>query len=548
MHTLNPSPSLKRLACALLIAFSGVAALAQSAAPAAPVATATPARPYDMEADVKRVLKMFDVPGIAIAVVKDGKVLAARGFGVRKLGEAAPVDAQTLFEVASNSKAFTSAMLAMLVDEGKLAWDDPVTKHLPDFQMYDAYVTREMTIRDLLTHRSGLGLGAGDLMWWPTSTFSTDEIIHNLRFIAPATSFRSAYAYDNLLYIVAGKIIAQKTGKPWGDAVRERILAPLGMTRTTTSLAENAGVLDQSAPHSKIDGKISVVKSAPVANAVGAVGINTNAEDIAKWMTLLLDEGKLATAGADGKERRLYSAARARELWTPQTPIRISEPKPQLAATKPNFSAYGLGFALRDYKGMKLASHGGALLGFYSTVVMVPSAKLGIAILTNAESSPAMTALQYRLLDQYLGLAPTDWITAVGEVADEAHTKEVERLKKAGSARAAKSTPSLALAAYDGEYRDAWYGSATIKAVGAKHVLSFAKTPDLTGELEHFQHDTFIVRWKQRNFNADAYVTFSLNPDGSIERMKMAPISTETDFSFDFADLTFTPVKPAEKK
>jgi CubicO group peptidase (beta-lactamase class C family) len=541
---------MNRLAAAILLAFS-VAGASYAQAPAAtPAATAAPAPAFNLDADVARAMKTFDVPGIAIAVVKDGKVIATRGFGVRKLGEPAPVDGKTLFEIASNSKAFTAAALAMLVDEGKLAWDDPVTKHLPDFQMYDAYVTHEMTVRDLLTHRSGLGLGAGDLLWWPTTSFTTDEIIEKLRYIRPATSFRGSYAYDNLLYIVAGKIIAQKSGKSWGDTVRERILKPVGMTMTTTSLLENAGNPNVAHSHSKIGETISVVKAVPAANAVGAVGINTNAEDIARWMTVLLDGGKLEGAGKDaaGKDIRLFSAAQSREMWTAQTPIKISEPKPALAATKPNFYAYGLGFQLRDYKGMKLAMHGGALQGFYSRVLLVPEAKLGIAILTNAESGGALTSLQYRLLDQYLGAAPSDWIKLIADVEHEAHAKELARIKGAGTARAAKSQPSLALAAYDGDYQDAWYGKATIKTVGARHVMSFARTPDLTGELEHYQHDTFIVRWKERNFNADAYVTFSLNPDGSIERMKMAPVSTETDFSYDFADLTFTPVKVAKPK
>jgi hypothetical protein len=264
-------------------------------------------------------------------------------------------------------------------------------------------------------------------------------------------------------------------------------------------------------------------------------------------MTVLLDGGKLeGRKDTAGKEVRLFSAAQGREMWTAQTPIKISEPKPALAATRPNFSAYGLGFQLRDYKGMKLVMHGGALQGFYSRVLMVPEAKLGIAILTNAESGGALTALQYRLLDQYLGAAPSDWIGVIGDAEHEAHAKELARIKGAVSTRATKSQPSLALAAYDGQYQDAWYGMATIKTVGGKKVMSFARTPDLAGELEHYQHDTFIVRWKERNFNADAYVTFSLNPDGSIERMKMAPVSTETDFSYDFADLTFTPVKAAK--
>jgi len=544
------SYQLHRMTAAIVLAFSSVTLPAMAADIAPAIATATAAVPaFDLDQDVNSALKTFDVPGIAIAIVKDGKVITAKGFGVRKLGDPAPVDAKTLFEVASNSKGFTAAALSMLVDEGKLAWDDPVTKHLPGFQMYDSYVTGAMTIRDLLTHRSGLGLGAGDLLWWPTTTFSTDEIIEKLRYIRPATSFRSSYAYDNLLYIVAGKIIAEKTGKTWGEAVHERILTPLGMTSTTTSLAENAGNPDVANAHSKINGKIAAVKSMPVPNAVGAVGINTNAEDIAKWMMVLLDGGKIAgVQDKDGKQARLFSEKQGREMWSEQTPIKIGEPKPALAATKPNFSAYGLGFQLRDYKGMKVAMHGGALQGFYSRVVIVPEAKLGVAILTNAENGGSMTALQWRILDHYLNAAPSDWIKLVAKVEQDQHEAEVKKVGNASSARAAKSQPSLPLASYDGEYEDAWYGKVVIRHEGKKQILSFTRTPDLTGELEHFQHDTFIVRWKERNFNADAYVTFSLNPDGSIDRVKMAPVSAETDFSYDFQDLNLLPVKAKEAK
>jgi len=537
-----------RIAAAIVFALSGTAfAQAPAAVPTAPASASDSASSaaYNLEADVTRAMKLFDVPGIAIAVVKDGKVIAAQGFGVRKLGAPDKVDAKTLFEVASNSKAFTAAALAMLVDEGKLAWDDPVTKHLPDFQMYDAYVTHEMTVRDLLTHRSGLGLGAGDLLWWPTTNFSTDEIIHKLRFIAPSTSFRSSYAYDNLLYIVAGKIIAAKSGKTWGETIHERILNPVGMVTTTTSLAENAGNPNVANAHSKIDGKIAAVKAMPVPNAVGAVGINTNAEDIARWMNVLLAGGSLGK-DASGTETRLFSAKQAQEMWTAQTPMRVSTPNPKLAGTKANFAAYGLGFQLRDWQGKLMALHSGALQGFYSKVVLVPEAKLGIAILTNAESGGSINALQYQLVDHYLGTpnAP-DWIGAVAAVENENHAKEQARLATTRAARAARSQPSLARTAYDGDYQDPWYGIATIKHTGGKQILTFARTPDLTGELQHFQHDTFIVRWKERNFNADAYVTFALNPDGSIERMKMQPISTETDFSYDFQDLNFTPVKKA---
>ncbi|MYN27560.1 serine hydrolase [Duganella levis] len=519
-------------------------ALAGAPVMAAPVTTpdTTAAVTASLGDDVNRALKTFQVPGMAIAIVKNGKVVVVQGFGVRKLGEPTPVDGKTLFEVASNSKAFTAATLAMLVDEGKIAWNDPVTKHLPGFQMYDSYVTGQMTVRDLLTHRSGLGLGAGDLLWWPSTQFSTDEIIDRLRYVKPATSFRASYAYDNLLYIVAGKIIAAKTGKPWGEAVQERILTPLGMSGTRTSVADMLASSDYSAPHSKIHDKISVVKPMPVPNAVGAVGINTSAEDIARWMNLLLKQGKTP----DGKQ--LISAKQVAELWSEQTPMPIKEPKSPLAATKPNFLSYGLGFQLRDYKGHKIAMHGGALQGFYSTVLMVPDQELGIAILTNAENSPAMASLYYTILDTFLDVpVKTDWIGLYADQEAAAHKEELERQGKESKARVASSKPSLPLAAYDGEYEDAWYGKASIREEGGKRIMRFERTPDLSGELEHFQHDTFIVRWKERNFNADAYVTFALNPDGSIERMKMAPISTETDFSYDFRDLTFTPVKTVKK-
>ncbi|KQQ47709.1 serine hydrolase [Duganella sp. Leaf126] len=537
---MNIARLLTASAIALALVPLGAGAQAVPAVAAATIATtaataAAPVPAYNLDADVRLALKTFDVPGIAIAIVKDGKVVTTRGYGVRKLGDPAPVDGKTLFEVASNSKGFTAAALAMLVDEGKLKWDDPVSMHLPGFQMYDSYVTGVMTIRDLLTHRSGLGLGAGDLLWWPSTAFSTDEIIAKLRYIKPATSFRNSYAYDNLLYIVAGKIIAEKDGKTWGQSIHDRILAPLGMTGTRTSVEAMLATDNHAAPHSKIDGKAAVVKPMPVPNAVGAVGIDTNAEDLARWMNTLMNDGR----SPDGKQ--LVSAKQIAELWSEQTPMRIRDPKPALAATKPNFAAYGLGFSLRDYKGRKLVMHGGALQGFYSTVMMVPEEKLGIAILTNAENGPVMAALYWRILDQYLNVPASDWIKLYADQEAASHQEEAQRQAKATTARAAQSQPSLPLAAYDGEYEDAWYGVASIGEENGKRIMRFSRTPDLTGELEHFQHDTFIVRWKERNFNADAYVTFSLNPDGSIERMKMAPISTETDFSYDFQDLLFVP-------
>ena len=288
---------------------------------------------------------------------------------------------------------------------------------------------------------------------------------------------------------MAAKIVAAKSGKSWGETVREKILNPVGMTGTTTSLAEGAAIVNQSGPHSRINDRIALVKPVPVPNAAGAVGINSNAEDLAKWMQVLLDSGKIASKGlgADGKPVRLYSDARADDLWSAQTPMRIPATSGPLAPLKANFSAYGLGFNLRDYHGQKIALHGGALIGFYTRVILVPESKLGIAILTNAENNDALVSLQYRLLDAYMTGAKspvaTDWIKVFGDDQAVRRAKEVARLKAASSSRAATSKPSLALAAYDGEYQDAWYGKVAIRHEGGKQVMSFARTPDLTRQL-----------------------------------------------------------------
>src|SRR5450759_1062734 len=279
-----------------------------------------PAQDY-VDKVVERARQEFDVPGIAVAIVKDGNVVLAKGYGVRKQGEAAPVTAQSLFRIASNTKAFTTAALAMLVDERKIRWDDPVTQHMPAFQLYDAYVTREMTIRDLLTHRSGLGLGAGDLMFFPPGDLGRDEIVKRLRFIKPATSFRSAYAYDNLLYILAGQLIPAITGKSWDSFVRDRIFTPLGMTNTFTDVAALTKGKDVATPHNGLSGKLEALPQEDHDASAPAGAIITCVADLAKWMTVQLNGGTFGPAGMP----RLFSAAQSGEMWSGQTILRIAE-------------------------------------------------------------------------------------------------------------------------------------------------------------------------------------------------------------------------------
>ncbi len=517
-----------RVSVICLVLFTGARVLAQNELPP------------DLDAYVARALKEFEVPGLAIAVVKDGKVAIARGYGVRKIGEAAPVNERTLFGIASNTKAFTAAALAILIDEGKIGWDDPVIKHLPGFQMYDPYVTREMTIRDLLTHRSGLGLGAGDLLFFPPTTFTREEIVERMRYIKPASSFRSRYAYDNVLYVVAGQVVSAVSGKSWDDFIKERIFAPLGMTESNTSVKDLRAGGNFVSPHQKLESRLQPVPYMNLDNTAPAGAINSNVAEMSKWVIALLDQG--AIDGVQNGSRRLFSQRQSREMWLAQTPIPAGNPPPQLSALRSNFSAYGLGWGLNDYRGYKVVSHSGGLLGMVSRVRMLPDLKLGVVVLTNQEASGAMEAISHHIIDHYLKAPATDWIAGFRSFAEQrlAQAKEVE--KKQSAARNADSKPSLPLAKYAGRYKDAWYGEVTIAAEEGKLVIRFSRTPGLVGDMEHWQYDTFVARWRDRSLNADSFVTFALKPDGGIEQMKMVPVSPLTDFSFDFQDLHFIPV------
>lgn len=524
-----PQIRLKTWLSVLITVNLGICAIAQSAS-----------APPDLDAYVARSMKTFDVPGMAVAIVKDGKILVAKGYGVRKLGDPTPVDEFTMFAIGSNTKAFTTAALATLVDEGKLSWDDPVYQRLPGFIMYDPYVSHEMTIRDLLTHRSGMGLGEGDLLFWPHTTYTRAEVIYKLRFMKPQSSFRSHYAYDNLLYMTAGQIIPAVTGTSWDDYVPKRIFAPLGMTHTKTSntLFQNGD--DYAYPHSRVDGKLQVIPVEDLDNAGPAGSINSGAADMAKWVQLQLNHGKFVD-----RDGRLFSEERSKEMWSGQTILPIGELPAPLAALKASFADYALGWGLRDYHGRKLVGHTGGVGGFVSRVMLVPEEKLGVVILTNAEQDGAFDSILYHVLDYYFHLPPTDWIAAFKAVADQEEKDAAETMKKAEGARDANSKPSLPLEKYAGVYNDAWYGPITIRMEDGALTISFNHSPGMIGDLQHWQHDTFKAHWRTRTIE-DAFITFALNPDGSINSAKMAAVSPLADFSFDYQDLLLKPAA-AEK-
>lgn len=522
----------------VFVLFSGSGALFAADAPTVPKSL------DDYDSFVEGVRKQFDVPGIAVAIVKDGQVVWAKGYGERELGKPAKVDADTLFAIASNTKAFTSASLSILADRGKLSMDDKVIDHLPWFQMSDPYVTREMTIRDLLSHRSGLGLGAGDMLFWPATDYSTEDVVRRLRYVPLSTSFRSAYAYDNILYAVAQLVIEKVSGQKYADFVRENIFVPVGMDHTRIN-SDALGKNDSNVAVGHAKFNFSELKPVPAmswSNNSAAGGIYASVNDLSKWMIVQLNGGVLGT-DADGKERRLFSAARQREMWSMITPIPVRPASvPELAAASPQFNGYGEGWNISDYRGRKLIWHTGGWPGQVSRLTLVPELKLGVVVLTSQEVGAAFTAPTLRALDAYFDAPKTDWTAAYAIAVKKSESGADEGWGKHQAARTKNAPPSLPLSGYAATYRDPWYGDVLVANENGKLVMRFTRTRQLVGDLEPWQHDTFLVRWRDRSLNADAFASFALTPDGTVREMRMEAISSLTDFSFDFHDLRFTPV------
>jgi CubicO group peptidase (beta-lactamase class C family) len=486
---------------------------------------------------VERSMKAFNVPGIAVAVIKDGKVVHSKGYGVRSLQTMEKTDENTLFGIASNSKAFTAASLGILVDQGKIKWDDKVRDYIPEFKLYSPYVTEEFTIRDLLTHRSGLGLGAGDLMFFPDSSdFTLKDVIYNLRFLKPVSGFRTKYDYDNNLYIVAGEVVARVSGKSWDDFVEERIMKPIGMEKTATSfdrLKDKSDVIDGHAP---VDGKVQVIARSTIKVGHSAGGINSNITDLAKWVQVLLSHGKY------GDNKRVFSEEVHRELWSPQTIIPVNASGPY----NTHFAAYGFGFFLSDVNGYKQVTHTGGLEGMVTQITMIPELNLGIIVLTNQQEGGAFSSISNQIKDGYFGKKGTDWVTelstrrnqglAAAKKLTDSIWNEIMVFQKSN-----KPKPDINL--FTGTYADAWLGEVIISVKEGKPWFDSKRSPKLTGELFAYKGNTFVVKWRDRSMDADAFVSFSLDEQGKASGITMRAISPLTDFSYDFHDLNFARVK-----
>jgi CubicO group peptidase (beta-lactamase class C family) len=475
-------------------------------------------------------LKAFNVPGVAVAIVKDGKIIHSKGYGVKSILKKDKVDGNTLFGVASNSKAFTTAAIAMLVDEGKMKWDDKVVKYLPNFKMYNEYVTTEFTIRDLVTHRSGLGLGAGDLMIWPDgSNFKPKDIVENLQFLKPVSGFRTKYDYDNLLYIVAGEVIEKVNGVSWCDFIENNIMKPLEMKNSAASfvrLKDTTNIID---PHVPTDGKLKVISRYKNQTFDAAAGIYSSVNDMSKWMITQLQQGKYGSE----KQFKLFSEAQHNEMWQLQTiiPARTREPY------YTHFSGYGLGWFLSDVKGYKQVTHTGGLEGIVTQVTLIPELNLGIVVLTNQQSGAAFNAITNTIKDAYLKIEYKDYVALYSQREKDniAQADKVTTEVWAKIAENQKAKVKVELNNYVGTYKDNWFGNITITEKKGKMYFNSERSPQLAGELFYYKDNIFAVKWFNRSFNADALLTFSANH----ANIKMAAISELTDFSYDFQDLDF---------
>ncbi len=489
---------------------------------------------------VQNIMEHFQVPGAAIGIIKNGHVIAAQGFGIKTLGKADPIDADSIFKIASNTKAFTSAALAILVDEGKITWNGKVQSYLSDFKLHDPWVSQHFNLIDLLTHRSGLGLGAGDLMLWPEpSSFSRQEVLHNLRYLKSTGEFRADYAYDNLLYIVAGEIIPAVTGQSWERFVEQRIMQPLGMTHCFAGNVSQSKQQEVASPHGIVNGQLQTIIRTidPTKPSVSgpAGGIQCSLNDMLRWVKVQLAEGKI------NAQQRLFSAEQHKMMWQTQTimPLSASSKK----RDNSHFSAYALGWRVNDMDGTLQVHHTGSLAGMYSFVSLFPELELGFVVLTNQQSSAARSALMYTVMKPYLGDTKTDWLAEFSPKPSQS---------KEPSTRSKTMMPEHKMASmnnadnqeYLGAYDDPWLGRFIIeKQADSTLQIHSIRVEKLVGSLYELGKDSLLIRWHDRSLEADAIISFKRGSQGEVSGMDIAPESSNIDFSYDFQDLDFIKVK-----
>lgn len=481
-----------------LTAVAAVGAPAHSQQASAPLA--------GLDGYIQNAVKSWGIAGLAIAVVKDDSVVYARGFGVREVGKPDAVDPQTLFAIGSNSKFFTSTIVGMMVDAGRMKWDDPATKYLPGFQMYDPYVTREITIRDLLSHRSGLGR-RGDMLWY-ASPYDRQEILRRIRYLRPNSSFRSQYGYQNVMVMASGEAAAAAAGVSWDSLVTQRIFRPLGMTSSSTTIRALAGKSDVATPHWSDGTTATPIAWRNIDNIGPAGSINSNVLDMAKWLRFLLANGRV---GAN----QLIKPATLREIESPQTIIPSAD---DTLSPSTHFHAYGLGVGMYDYLGLKVLSHTGGIDGMLSQVTLIPERRLGVVILTNTEGhNNVHAAIARRIVDAYLGASPRDWSAIMLAQTKAQEATQAATAKRIEAARPKNTQPSVTSDHLLGRYANEMYGDVTIVAANGHQALHFG--PGIAGDLEHWANDSYKIIWHDRR-QGTGLVTFVVDALGQVSSLK----------------------------
>ena len=471
--------------------------------------------------------EQWQVPGMAIAIVKDNQVIFARGYGVRQAGGHDAVDANTLFAIASNTKAFTAAALAILVEEKKIDWDDRVIDYLPYFRLYDPYVSQDMRIRDLLCHRSGLATYSGDLVWYGTP-YSIEEIIRRLRYLKADFPFRGGYGYSNVMFIAAGEVIARVSGQSYESFVSQRIIEPLKMARTvfsTRALAEKTNVAQ---PHKNIGFKAVPIDWYNWDSTVAAGGIISSVNDMARWLRLQLNRGKL-------DELQIFSEKSSQTMWTAQVALPVSKERSERYPST-HFSSYAMGWGLMDYLGCKVISHGGGYDGMYSRVALVPEKNLAMVILTNSMTS-VPSVLMYKILDTWLNGPEKDWSSEYFEIFTKGIASKKKAQQEIEDKRIMGTKPSLDLQQYAGMYQSDLYGEIQVTLEKGALVLKSLPNPDMTGDLTHWHFDTFHIEWrKEFAWFGSGKVQFILDNTGKPAKLEL-DIPNE-DFLFSELELT----------
>lgn len=458
-----------------------------------------------MDAYAERAMRDWRVPGMAMAVVKDDSVVYQRGFGTRTAGRDEPVDTHTSFAIASTTKAFTATAIAMLVDEGKLRWDDPVSLHLPAFRVDAAPgLAGELTVRDLLSHRTGLP--SSDVLWYASGS-SSGEILRRMRFVRPSAQPRERFDYNNVGYLLAGMIVESASGMPWAEFVRARILRPLGMNETLTGSAGLDSRGNVATPHVEVRDTVRPIPYRDLDNIGPAGAMNSSVSDMARWIRLQLAAGRTP----DGQA--LVSEAGLRETRTPQVLIPAEQANPATRRAGASFTSYGMGWFVQDYRGRRVVMHTGSIDGMSALVALVPEERLGMVIYLNLDHAELRHALVYRVIDAYLGGPPRDWSAEMRPLFPPPAQRERETEAWLSAAHVPGTRPSLPLEAYAGTFADPDSLAPAVTVRVHEGRLAASMGAGITGELEHWHYDVFHVRWSDLAMGED-FPTYTIGVDG----------------------------------